>query len=154
MRGGIATGISLAILISVVGGSFGYLSAVPGPWFGFRGSPLTPDLADAADLATQQGFLVMVVEDGSPAKTAGLLGGNRLVEVDGFPACLGGDLITEINEVQVTGLDEIRNVLNTSKVGDSVRLTVVRGNDSPLDLTIILGEDPNMPVPDLEDVCK
>ena len=154
MRGQISTAISFAILVGVVGVAFSYVSAVPGPWFGFRGSPLTPALAEAADLGGQQGFLVMIVEPDSPAKNAGLQGGNRLVEIGGLPACLGGDLITGINGVQVTGIDEISDVLKTSKVGSSVSLTVVRGNNSPLDLRVILGEDPNSAVPDLQDVCK
>jgi S1-C subfamily serine protease len=155
----ITTGIAFAILIASVFGAFAYVAGDPieilkDPWFGFRGSPLTPELAEAAGLAGQQGFLVMIVEDESPAEDAGLRGGNRLASVAGDEACLGGDLITAINGAPVIGVDEIRSVLDASEVGDTIDLRVVRGENPPSNVSVRLGEDPGRPPVALADVCR
>ena len=102
MHSPVNTAISFVILIAIVAGAFSYVSATPleirkDPWFGFRGSPLTTDLAEAAGYTGQQGFLIMVVEEGSPAEEAGLMGGDTLATVAGDTACLGGDLILQIS---------------------------------------------------------
>ena len=156
MHSPVTTGISFVILIASVGGAFAYVTANPvqDPWFGFRGSPLTTELAEAAGLGGQQGFLIMIVEPDSPAMAAGLLGGNRLVSVVDRPACLGGDLILEINGVSVIGLNEIREVLEDSEVGDTVELRVLRGERPPFDVSVTLGNDPHIPPVELQEVCK
>jgi S1-C subfamily serine protease len=158
-----STAASFAILIAAVGGAFYYASAnlieiVNPPWFGFRGSPLTAELAEAAGIEGQQGFLVMDVENGSPADIAGIRGGNTYTEVstpDGIlPACLGGDLITAINGAPVTGIAEIRDFIERSIPGDTVTLTVFRDGDSR-QVTVTLAEDPGRPEPPpLSQVCN
>jgi S1-C subfamily serine protease len=156
MHSPVTTGISFVILIGAVGGAFAYVTTNPvqDPWFGFRGSPLTTQLAEAAGLSGQQGFLIMIIEPDSPAMDAGLLGGNRLVSVVDRPACLGGDLILEINGVSIVGLDEIRDVLEDSKVGDTIELRVLRGESAPFDVSVTLGNDPHRPQAELEEVCN
>jgi S1-C subfamily serine protease len=156
MHSPVTTGISFAILIATVGGAFAYVAANPveDPWFGFRGSPLTAELAEAAGLIGRQGFLIMIVEPDSPAMAAGLMGGNRLVSVAGDPSCLGGDLVLEINGVPVTGVDEIGEVLEASKVGDTVQLRVLRGEGPPIDAAVTLANDPHRPRTALEEVCN
>lgn len=158
----LTTGISFALLIGAVGGAFAYVGGNPieivkPPWFGFRGSPLTPELTEAAGIDQQQGFLVMAVEDGSPADMAGLRGGNSYREITTqagvLPACLGGDLITEINGDVITDITQIRDLVETSKPGDTVALTVFR-DGAFRDLTVTLGEDPEREVPPLRQVCN
>ncbi|HEV8387098.1 MAG TPA: PDZ domain-containing protein [Nitrososphaera sp.] len=158
MHSPVTTGVAFVILIAIVVGAFSYVSANPleirkEPWFGFRGSPLTPELAEAAGFAGQQGFLVMVVEADGPARAAGLKGGDRLASVAGDPACLGGDLILQINGNQVISTEEILSVLETSEVGDTVDLRIMRGSDPPFNISVVLGENPNRPPGDLEDMC-
>ena len=156
MHSPVTTGISFAILIATVGGAFAYVSTNPvqDPWFGFRGSPLTAELAEAAGYAGQQGFLIMAVEPDSPASAAGLVGGNRLATVAGDTACLGGDLIVEINGVPIASVDEIRGLLEEVRVGDTVELRVVRGENAPFNVSVVLGNDPHRPQAALEDVCR
>jgi S1-C subfamily serine protease len=145
MHSPVTTGISFALIIGAVGGAFAYVSGspieiIPDPWFGFSGSPLTPALAEAAGLQGE-GFLVMFVEEGSPADIAGLRDGDRTAVVEGEQVRLGGDLITAINGTPVTGAEQIRNVLETSRVGDTVNLTILRGNDR-LNIEVVLEEFP------------
>ena len=159
MHNPVNTMVSFVILIAIVAGAFGYVAASPleiqkDPWFGFRGSPLTSELAEAAGFAGQQGFLIMVVEPDGPARDAGLRGGNTLASVAGGTACLGGDLILQINGNQVVSTEEIVTVLEASEVGDSVDLRVMRGSDPPFSVSVVLGEAPNRPPANLEDVCN
>ena len=56
---------------------------------------------------------VAALEEGSPAKEAGLLAGDRLVTVDGHP---------------ITGADDVKAALERS--GGSVQVTVSRGKEN------------------------
>jgi 2-alkenal reductase len=146
MHSPVTTGISFAVLFGVVGAAFTYVSANPieiirPPWFGFEGSTLTPALAQAAGLEGRQGFLVMIVREGSPADAAGLRGGDRTAVVEGEQVILGGDLIIEINGNQVVGPEQIRQVLDTSEPGDTAELTILRG-DQTLVIEVVLAELP------------
>ncbi|HKX81507.1 MAG TPA: PDZ domain-containing protein [Nitrososphaera sp.] len=146
MHSPLTTGISFALLLAVVGGSFVYVTGNPieirgDPWFGFRGSPLSPALAEAAGLDRDQGFLVMIVEEDSPAEAAGLRGGDRVVQVEGRELIVGGDLIIDINGDPVTGEEEIRRVLDESEIGDTVSLVVLRAGET-VRISVVLGEEP------------
>lgn len=144
------TGVSFVLLIAAVGGAFAYVSANPleiiretvgEPWFGFNGTALTPDIAEAAGLEGEQGVLVTVIGNPSPARDAGLRGGDQPAEVGGRPIMLGGDLITEIDGNPVTGREDIQRVLDNSQVGDTVVLTVLRDGEQRT-IPIVLGERP------------
>jgi S1-C subfamily serine protease len=49
------------------------------------------------DLNQAKGFLVMNVEDGSPAYNAGIRGGGKVVVINGRSIELGGDAILKID---------------------------------------------------------
>ncbi|MAT66011.1 MAG: serine endoprotease DegQ [Gammaproteobacteria bacterium] len=72
---------------------------------------LTPELARAFDLSRRQGTVVADVSEGSPADRAGL-------EV--------GDIILMVNGRPVGDSADVRNHIGLLRVGDSVRLTVLR----------------------------
>ena len=63
------------------------------------------------DLAKETGALVLSVEDGSPAKRAGLRAGDIIVALEGQP---------------VAGVDDLHRLLTEVRVGVSCSLTVVR----------------------------
>jgi serine protease Do/serine protease DegQ len=74
---------------------------------------VTPELARAMRLREhQRGAIVAKIEPGSPAEAAGLK---------------VGDVITEIDEVTVRSSADLRNRVGLKRVGDTTRLTVVRG---------------------------
>jgi S1-C subfamily serine protease len=110
------------------------------PWLGFFGADITPDIAKALglDLNQAKGFLVMNVEDGSPADIAGIRGGERATVVNGRLIELGGDVILNIDNQTVRKLDDILTYLEREKkVNDSVRLTVLRdGKLQSIDVTL------------------
>ena len=66
------------------------------------------------DLPRETGALVLSVEDGSPAKRAGLRDGDIIVALEGQP---------------VAGVDDLHRLLTEVRVGVSCLLTVLRGTE-------------------------
>ena len=143
MHSPISTVVSFALLASVVGGAFTYVSLNPikEAWLGFKGSGITPAIAQQIGLESQRGFLVFSVEPGSPADAAGMQGGDRIVTINGKPVTLGGDVITEVDGTPVRGGDDIVDLLSQKDIGDAVRFTVISGSTTH-DLNLIIGEKP------------
>jgi len=109
------------------------------PWIGISGTSLVPDLATAMGLsADQRGALVIDVVPGSPAATAGLLGSDHQVEIDGQTARVGGDVIVAVDGQPVQEFEDVIAYLASStEVGQTIVLTVLRdGKDETIDLTL------------------
>nr|WP_290669951.1 trypsin-like peptidase domain-containing protein [Ardenticatena sp.] len=108
------------------------------PYIGIQGLSLTPTLAEALGTPVEHGVLVLEVVPDSPAEKAGLRGGTEEVEVPGFGVVLkGGDIIIGIDGVRVESFDDLINYLDTKRVGDTIRLRIVRnGEEQDLDLTL------------------
>lgn len=100
------------------------------PYIGINGFDITPEIAKLLNLPEAVGFLVINVTDDSPAKMAGILGGNKSMLINGLPIELGGDIITEIDDKPVRKVNDILSYLaNYKRIGDNVNLTVLRGPD-------------------------
>jgi S1-C subfamily serine protease len=69
------------------------------PWLGLIGVDITPDIATVLglDLEDAKGFLVIGINEGSPADIAGIRGGDKVTNVDGREIRLGGDIVLKIN---------------------------------------------------------
>ncbi len=109
------------------------------PWLGISGTSLTPDLAQAMGLnADQRGALVVSVVPGSPADTAGLQGSDRQVDINGFPASVGGDVIVAVDGQPVKSFGDLTSYLaNNGQVGQTITLTILRGgNQESVDVTL------------------
>ncbi|MEH7829734.1 DegQ family serine endoprotease [Gemmobacter sp. JM10B15] len=91
-------------------------------WLGVRIQDVTPDVAEAMNLATAAGALITDVPDG-PAKDAGMLAGDVITMFDGKP----------IKDVR----DLTRRVAD-APVGEAVRVEVLREGKSE-SLTVTLG---------------
>jgi serine protease Do len=134
------TVLPFAILISIVGASFYYVSATDEtePWLGIEGSNVTPTIAQTLDLGETVGFLIFSVEPGSPAENAGLRGGDRVMTIDGRPVVVGGDVIIAVDNIQIQDAQDIGALLAQKTVGDFIEFTVVRGG-STLEFEVQLG---------------
>jgi S1-C subfamily serine protease len=126
------TAISFAVLISVVGASFYYVSATdaPEPWLGIEGSNVTPAIAQTLGLQEPSGFLIFSVEPSSPAEVAGLRGGDRVVTIEGSPVVLGGDVIVAVDNIQILDAQDIEAQLSPKSIGDVIEFSVVRGSST------------------------
>ena len=124
--------ISFAVLISVVGASFYYVSATdaPEPWLGIEGSNITPAIAQTLGLQEPSGFLIFSVEPSSPAEVAGLRGGDRVVTIEGNPIVLGGDVIVAVDNIQTQDAQDIEAQVTQKSIGDIIEFTVIRGSST------------------------
>lgn len=134
------TVISFAVLISIVGGSYYYVYATDAtePWLGIEGSNVTPSIAQTLGLQEPVGFLIFSVEPGSPAESAGLKGGDRVVTIDGSQVVLGGDIIIAVDDIPIQDAQDIEAQLINKAIGDVVEFSVIRGN-STRDIEVELG---------------
>jgi S1-C subfamily serine protease len=96
------------------------------PWLGFHGQFIDEDLQSLLRIPLTTGFLVEVVEPGSPAEQAKLQGGGLELTIDDNDFLLGGDIITKLNGTALTTQENIAQALNDLKVGAEVSLTVFR----------------------------
>ncbi|HER34457.1 MAG TPA: trypsin-like serine protease, partial [Halothiobacillaceae bacterium] len=78
------------------------------PWIGISGTTLNSQLAEAMGLdAAQRGVLVADVVEDSPAEDAGLQGSDRVTEIDGLQASVGGDVIVAIDDQPVRDFEDL-----------------------------------------------
>ena len=83
---------------------------------------LTPDIAEALGTTHQKGAVVAQVIPGTPAEAAGLQ---------------AYDVVVGMNDEAVTGSSDLRNKVGMLRVGDAVRLTIVReGETMTIDLAV------------------
>ena len=101
------------------------------PWLGISGQTLTNDLAVAMDLdAEQDGVLVVDVLSDSPAAKAALAGSDETVDIDGFSADIGGDVIVQIDDQPIHEFDDLLGYIVTeTAVDDTVTLQVLRDGE-------------------------
>ena len=108
------------------------------PWIGVRGQDVRPEIAEAMNLNSSSGFLVLEVVEDSPANKSGLQPSTEEVEIDGDPALIGGDVIVGIDGKEVRGIEDIlEHLALRTNVGDTVELKVIRdGEREKIDLTL------------------
>jgi S1-C subfamily serine protease len=110
-------------------------------FLGISGTSITPDLARAVNLPVKEGVLVQEVVKGGPADKAGIQGGNTSATIEGANFSLGGDIITEVNGKKISSMDDVINLVNAAKPGETVELTVLRGGSTKT-VDVTLGERP------------
>ncbi|MEK0367258.1 MAG: trypsin-like peptidase domain-containing protein [Nitrosopumilus sp.] len=113
------------------------------PWIGISGRDIDPDLAKVLRLKDAVGFLVVTVVENSPASKAGLIGSEKIIEVEGVNYPMGGDIILSVDGIEVRKISDILIHLQRVKsVGDEMVLEILRDNRTT-SVTIILQERPN-----------
>jgi len=115
------------------------LGRVRRPALGVSTIPVGPELAQQMGLPVDFGLLIIKVLPGGAAERAGLRGGNERAYLGNIPIMLGGDLIVAIDGENVQDQQDLAQVMNAHRAGDSVKVTVYRGKQK-LDVTVTLGE--------------
>ncbi len=115
------------------------LGRVRRPALGVRTIPITPELADQLGLAADSGLLIVQVVSGGAADRAGLHGGTERAYIGNLPIMIGGDLIVAIDGQEVQDQQDLSQVMNNHRAGDTVRITVYRGKNK-MDVSVTLGE--------------
>jgi serine protease DegQ len=96
------------------------------PYIGIVALQLRPEAAAQLGLPQGQGIVIQVVNLG-PADNAGLKTGTVVIEIDGEP---------------IGSLDDVRAAIRKHRVGETVKLTVVRGDGSRDKVDVKIGRRP------------
>jgi S1-C subfamily serine protease len=115
------------------------LGRVRRPALGVRTIPIDPDLADQLGLAQDYGLLIVQTVSGGAADRAGLRGGNERAYLGNIPIMVGGDLIIGIDDQKIESQQDLAQVMNKHRAGDTVRIDIFRGKKK-MQVQVTLGE--------------
>jgi 2-alkenal reductase len=119
------------------------------PWLGIRGWTIETYLAEGLNLPVEHGALISEVDPDGPSKKAGIRGGDPqkevLMDIPGHPApvpvAAGGDIIVGIDGQPVDGMDDIITYLQSTEVGQTVVLKILR-DGKEIEISVKLAERP------------
>jgi S1-C subfamily serine protease len=115
------------------------LGRVRRPALSVRTIPIGPELADEIGLPVDFGLLIVQVTPGGSADLAGLRGGSERAYLGNTPIMLGGDLIVAIDDEKVQDEQDLSQMMDRHRAGDTVKVTIYR-NKKKLDVNVALGE--------------
>ena len=115
------------------------LGRVRRPALGVVTIPISPELAQQMGLASDNGLLIERVVAGGAADNAGLRGGSQQAYLGNYPIMTGGDLIIAIDGQEVQDEQNLSQVMNNHRAGDTVHVTIYRGKKK-MEITVTLGE--------------
>lgn len=102
-------------------------SSTNGVSLGILGVNVDEAIASAMKLPKKQsGVLIIDVESGSLADTAGLRGGDESATINGREIKIGGDVITAINGQDVENIDALKSALSQLSPNDELSLSILR----------------------------
>ncbi len=99
------------------------------PWVGFHGQLVGEPFRNLLRIPLVDGFLIEVIEPGSPAEQAGLRAGHLEIVIGGRAVLVGGDIVTRVNGTPLTSPEAIGRALRPLQVGETIRLTVFRDGE-------------------------
>ncbi|HMI80853.1 MAG TPA: trypsin-like peptidase domain-containing protein [Solirubrobacterales bacterium] len=133
-------GIGFAIPIDTVRAELEALKTegeVEHAYLGIQGGTITPDLAKAINLPVEEGVLVQTVVKDGPADKAGIEGGSTSATINGEEVQLGGDIVTEANGEKLKSMEDLIELIQDAKPGDTLELKILRGGqEKTADVTL------------------
>ncbi len=115
------------------------LGRVRRPALGIRTLPIDPELASEMNLPADYGLLITQAIPGGAADRAGLRAGSERAYLGNTPIMIGGDLIVSIDGKPIQSQQDLAQVMNNHRAGDTVKVTIFRGKKK-LEVTVVLGE--------------
>lgn len=146
---GASEGVGFAVPINAAVRSMEQLvetGSVAYAWVGITTQTITPSLAEELGLDAERGAAVQEVIEASPAEEAGLRPGTEEREVDGLALFAGGDVILEIEGVEVESAEDVVRIVTSSLPGETATFTVLREGER-VDVDVRFGERPANPEP-------
>ena len=115
------------------------LGRVRRPALGVRTIPIDPELASEMSLAADYGLLIVQAVQGGAADRAGLRGGSERAYLGNTPIMVGGDLIVAVEGERIESQQNLAQVMNKHRAGDTVTVTIYRGKKK-MEVSVTLGE--------------
>ncbi len=113
------------------------------PWLGIRYAyTISPGLAETLRLPVSSGLLLVQFYAGSPLAEAGVRGAQSEAILGNQRVYVGGDILLQVDDVEVASLEQLETLLEEERqVGDTVRVTLLRGQDQ-FAVDVTLSEEP------------
>ena len=112
------------------------------PWLGISGTDMSYAIAEEIEVDVTYGWLIAGVSSGSAAKDAGLLGGNKQVRINDDLIIIGGDIIIEIDGFRIINGDSLMSYLEEfTNPGQTIIISIIRENQF-LDVPVEVGVRP------------
>ena len=105
------------------------------PWLGIE--PIPTVYLRRIGIEVPDGLLIKRVVKGASADQAGLRGASRTVKVGRYQVPWGGDIITHINKIPITAMEDLAQQIETRKAGEEITIHYIR-NDRVLSVTVEL----------------
>ena len=115
------------------------LGRVRRPALGVRTIPISPELGDEMGLPVDYGLLIVQVTPGGSADAAGLRAGTERAYLGNVPIMLGGDLIIAVDDQKIESQQDLAQVMDDHRAGDTVKITIYRGKQK-MEVKVALGE--------------
>jgi S1-C subfamily serine protease len=147
---GQAEGVGFAIPINAAKRSLEHLvtnGRVVYAYVGVNAEDLTPSIARRLDYSVQRGAVVACVVPESPGAKAGLRGGTKRTQLNGFEFRHGGDIVVAIGNRPVEDADDLVRVVSDALVPGQVASFAVIRNGKRVVVPVRLGERPTRPAP-------
>lgn len=114
-------------------------------WLDIVPVQLSQSIVDYAGLKVSKGLLVSQVVPGGKADSAGLKGGTSQVLYGSSVIYLGGDVITQVNDVDIEEYNDLFAALSNTRPGDKVSVVVNRnGSSVKLSIELVERNDENL----------
>lgn len=114
-------------------------------WLDIVPVQLSQSIVDYAGLKVSKGLLVSQVVPGGKADSAGLKGGTSHVLYGSSVIYLGGDVITQVNDVDIEEYNDLFTALSNTRPGDKVSVVVNRnGSSVKLSIELVERNDENL----------
>ncbi len=114
-------------------------------WLDIVPVQLSQSIVDYAGLKVSKGLLVSQVVPGGKADSAGLKGGTSQVLYGSSVIYLGGDVITQVNDVDIEEYNDLFTALSNTRPGDKVSVVVNRnGLSVKLSIELVERNDENL----------
>jgi S1-C subfamily serine protease len=112
-------------------------------WIDIYPVQLEPNIVRYGKLPVSKGILVSRLDSGSNAANAGIRGGdlNKPVQYGRSVIYFGGDIIVNIDGLEINTLEDLFSALEDNKPGESVEIDLIRGKRN-ISTTVILTERP------------
>lgn len=96
-------------------------------WLDFLSVELNAQIVSYCNLPVDKGILVSQVVPAGKADKGGIKGGAEKAQYGNSVIYLGGDVIVKINDTPIEGYADYFSALFSTKAGDKVNVTVIRG---------------------------
>lgn len=111
-------------------------------WLGVSTADVDANLAQTDGVGADTGALITGVTGGGPAAKAGLTGGNRVATDDSAQVCVGGPVVTALNDTPIADASDLQEAVDAQEPGATVTLKVVDSDGTARSVQVTLGTRP------------